>query len=501
MSTNITESSHIGMVRIRDEARMRYNPLKNLTPQRITAAMDNFNCGYLSDAAKIYAAIRSRDAVVQACVQKRKRATSRLAWTIVEMGEDEAASKEHAAFLEDFYNNINVTSAEDANKRGSMSMLVENILSALENKYAVSEIIWDTSRAPSLSAEVRHVPLWFFENTQGYLRFKKSSFDSDGEDLEPNGWMVSVYDSPLMEATAVCYIVKRFAQADWAAYSSRFGMPTPVYAANAKPNTPEWESAEHTLANLVNGCGMVIAAGENFDLKQPAGTGEPFKTLSDAMDRYIALIWRGSDLSTLSADNAAGASLQAEESEILEDADCALVEETLAHYLSLPALEWKFGRGVKPAAYLQLTRKNRKDKLNQIAVYKGAAELGCNVAKRELYEALELREPEPGEETVELGVPQAASGAEAQGAPLSAFGNSAKPSEANLSKMLDGLAAAKGKDIEPLRRRLAALEKITDAGEYAAALEKLNGDILGLIGGENEAEELQKILKREALDV
>lgn len=501
MSTNITESSHIGMVRIRDEARMRYNPLKNLTPQRITAAMDNFNCGYLSDAAKIYAAIRRRDAVVQACVQKRKRATSRLAWTIVEMGEDEAASKEHAAFLEDFYNNIKVTSAEDANKRGSMSMLVENILSALENKYAVSEVIWDVSRAPSLSAEVRHVPLWFFENTQGYLRFKKSSFDNEGEDLEPNGWMVSVYDSPLMEATAVCYIVKRFAQADWAAYSSRFGMPTPVYAANAKPNTPEWESAEHTLANLVNGCGMVIAAGENFDLKQPAGTGAPFKTLSDAMDRYIALIWRGSDLSTLSADNAAGASLQAEESEILEDADCALVEETLAHYLSLPALEWKFGRGVKPAAYLQLTRKNRKDKLNQIAVYKGAAELGCNVAKRELYEALELREPEPGEETVELSVPQAAAGTEAQGAPLSAFGNSAESSEADLSKMLDGLASAKGKDIEPLRRRLAELEKITDAGEYAAVLEKLNGDILGLIGGENEASELQKILKSEALNV
>ena len=356
VNANITESKHIGIVRILDEARMRYNPLKNLTPQKITAAMDNFNCGYLSDAAKIYAAIRRRDAVVQACVQKRKRATSRLTWTIVEMGNDEAASKEHSAFLEDFYNNIRVTSAEDANKRGSMSMLVENILSALENKYAVSEIIWDTSRAPSLSAEVRHVPLWFFENTQGYLRFKKSSYDTEGVDLEKNGWMVSVYDSPLMEATAVCYVVKRFAQGDWAAYSNRFGMPTPVYNSTATRNTPEWDAAVDAIANLVNGCGMVLAAGEVFDLKQPAGTGEPFKTLSDSMDRYIALIWRGSDLSTLSADNAAGASLQAEESEILEDADCALVEETLASYLSLPALEWKFGIGVKPAAYLQLTR-------------------------------------------------------------------------------------------------------------------------------------------------
>lgn len=502
MNANITESKHIGIVRIKDEARMRYNPLKNLTPQKITAAMDNFNCGYLSDAAKIYAAIRRRDAVVQACVQKRKRATSRLEWTIVEMGNDEAASKEHAAFLEDFYNNIRVTSAEDANKRGSMSMLIENILSALENKYAVSEIIWDTSRAPSLSAEVRHVPLWFFENTQGYLRFKKSSYDTEGADLENNGWMVSVYDSPLMEATAVCYIVKRFAQGDWSAYSSRFGMPTPVYNSTAKRNTPEYDAAVDALANLVNGCGMVLAAGEVFDLKQPAGTGEPFKTLSDAMDRYIALIWRGSDLSTLSADNAAGASLQAEESEILEDADCALVEETLASYLSQPALEWKFGKDVKPAAYLQLTRKNRKDKLNQIAVYKGAAELGCNVAKRDVYEALELREPEPGEDMVELSVQQpAAAGAEAQGAGLSAFGNSSEPSEEDLEKMLDALATAKGKDIEPLRKRVLALEKITDPEEYADALEKLNADILALIGGENEAAEMEKILKKEAANV
>lgn len=502
VNANITESNHIGIVRIKDEARMRYNPLKNLTPQKITAAMDNFNCGYLSDAAKIYAAIRRRDAVVQACVQKRKRATSRLEWTIVEMGNNEAASKEHAAFLEDFYNNIRVTSAEDANKRGSMSMLIENILSALENKYAVSEIIWDTSRAPSLSAEVRHVPLWFFENTQGYLRFKKSSYDTEGADLENNGWMVSVYDSPLMEATAVCYIVKRFAQGDWSAYSSRFGMPTPVYNSTAKRNTPEYDAAVDALANLVNGCGMVLAAGEVFDLKQPAGTGEPFKTLSDAMDRYIALIWRGSDLSTLSADNAAGASLQAEESEILEDADCALVEETLASYLSQPALEWKFGKDVKPAAYLQLTRKNRKDKLNQIAVYKGAAELGCNVAKRDVYEALELREPEPGEDMVELSVQQPAdAAAETQGAGLSSFGNSSEPSEENLGRMLDALATAKGKDIEPLRKRVLALEKITDPEEYADALEKLNADILALIGGENEAAEMEKILKKEAANV
>ena len=428
---DFTESKHIGIARIREEARLRYNPLRNLTPQRITQAMDNFHCGYLGDAAKIYDAIRRRDAIVQACVQKRKRATSRLAWTIVEMGDDEVASAQQSAFLEDFFNNITVSSAADANKRGSMSMLIEHILSALENKYAVSEIIWNPTAAPNLSAEVRSVPLWFFENTEGYLRFKKSSYDTEGVPLEKNGWMVSVADSALMEATAVCYIVKRYAQNDWAVCSQRFGMPTPVYTSSAA---------------------------------------------------------RGSDLSTLSAENNTGASLQAEESEILEDADCALVEETIAHYLSVPALEWRFGKGVKPAAYLQLTRKNRKDKLNQLAVYKGAAELGCPVAKRDVYESLELREPEEGEDTVEL------SASAMGGAPMS-FANS-QSGEDEIGAMLDKLAAAKAKDIEPLLKRFDELGKITDASEYADALQKLYDDVLKLSnGGENEAAAMDQFLK------
>lgn len=486
MGKNITESKHIGVVRIRDEARLRYNPLRNLTPQKITSAMDAFDCGYLSEAARIYDAIRRRDGVVQACVQKRKRATSRLEWTIVEMGGDEAASKEHAAFLEDFYNNIKATSAADANKRGSMSMLIDNILSALENKYAVSEIIWDTSRAPNLSAEVRHVPLWFFENTQGYLRFKRNSTDTEGVELEPNGWMVSVSDSPLMEATAVCYIIKRFAQGDWAVCSQRFGMPTPVYNANADRGTPEFESAVESIAGLMNGYGMVCARGEVFDLKLPNGTSEPFKTLSEAMDRYIALIWRGSDLSTLSAADAAGASLQAEESEILEDADCALVEETLAHYLTLPALEWKFGKGVKPAAYLQLTRKNRKDKLNQIAVYKGAAELGCNVAKRDVYEALELREPEAGEDIVELQ--------QLSPTPQVSFTN-AKPRK---DSAVDRVAAALGDMAQPFYDELARIEAMADASERTRALENLLKNLGKYFdGGKAEAEAWFEILKEE----
>ena len=103
---------------------------------------------------------------------------------------------------------------------------------------------------------------------------------------------------------------------------------------------------------------------------------------------------------------------------------------------------------------------------------------------------------------VELSVQQpAAADAETQSAGLSSFGNSSEPSEKDLEKMLDALATAKGKDIEPLRKRVLALEKITDPEEYADALEKLNADILEFINGENEAASLEKILKKETANV
>ncbi|MBO6102018.1 MAG: hypothetical protein J6P03_02055, partial [Opitutales bacterium] len=66
---NFTETNNISLVRIRDEIRVRYNPLNNLTPQKITSAMDDFRAGHLSRAAKSYDAIRRRDGIVQACVQ------------------------------------------------------------------------------------------------------------------------------------------------------------------------------------------------------------------------------------------------------------------------------------------------------------------------------------------------------------------------------------------------------------------------------------------------
>ena len=176
--------------------------------------------------------------------------------------------------------------------------------------------------------------------------------------------------------------------------------------------------------------------------------------------------------------------MQADESEILEDSDCAMVEETIDYYIVRPALEWRFGKDVKPAAYFQLTRKDRKDKLNQIAVFKGAAELGCPPAKRDVYEALDLREPEADEEIAELSTSTMAT---------NTFANESSNS---LQSALNELAKAKDKDVQPLLEELEALEKITDVNEYAERLTELESKIFEISNsGKNEAEATLKVIK------
>ena len=58
-------------------------------------------------------------------------------------------------------------------------------------KYAVHNILWNRS-SQGIRAELQFVPLWFFENRTGVLRFLKNETDLEGEELKAGAWMVTV---------------------------------------------------------------------------------------------------------------------------------------------------------------------------------------------------------------------------------------------------------------------------------------------------------------------
>ena len=50
---------------------IRFNPLRSLTPERLAAALDSREAGWLREAALIFESIEKRDAIVESVMAER----------------------------------------------------------------------------------------------------------------------------------------------------------------------------------------------------------------------------------------------------------------------------------------------------------------------------------------------------------------------------------------------------------------------------------------------
>ena len=326
--------------------RSRFNPLRGLTPQLLSVYLDNFLLGFVAYAALVWDQIEKRDDVIRNVASKRKKAIAKFQRQSFP-DDDSAEAAAHAQALDQFYDNITVVNALDQNETGGFPLLVRQMMDAVGKYYAVHEIVWQP-RADLLTAELRFVPLWFFENRSGRLQFLKLPLGgADGEPLEPGGWMITKGDG-IMEACSIAYMFKNMPLKDWVSYSDKYGTPGVLGQTNAAKGSEAGEALKAAVASFGQNWSGVIY-GADGSIKEPislitaSGEGSlPFPPLVERMDRALASLWRGSDLSTMSADNQ-GASLQQDESDILLEDDAALITETLRQYIDRWVIWQKFG--------------------------------------------------------------------------------------------------------------------------------------------------------------
>lgn len=330
--------------------RSRFNPLRGLTPQLLSVYLDNFLLGFVAYAALVWDQIERRDDVIRNVASKRKKALAKYRRQSFPR-EDSAQARAHAQALDEFYDNMTVVNALDENEKGGFPLLVRQMMDAVGKYYAVHEIVWQPGEV--LTAELRFVPLWFFENRSGRLQFLKLPLGgANGEPLEEGGWMITKGDG-IMEACSIAYMFKNMPLKDWVAYSDKYGTPGVLGMTNAAKGSEAGEALKAAVASFgQNWSGVVYGADgsikEPISLITARGEGTlPFPPLVERMDRALISLWRGSDLSTLSADNK-GASVQADESDILLEDDAAMISETLHLYIDRWVIWQKFG--VEPLA-------------------------------------------------------------------------------------------------------------------------------------------------------
>ena len=367
--------------RIQMSIRLRFNPIRGLTPELLAQYLDSFRLGFFRNAALTWDAMERRDSRLQTVAPKRKKSVARRGWEILTV-EDSPAAKAQQARLEYFYNHLTATTALEPNEQGGMSLLLRQMMDAVGKRYAVHEIVWQPSvsssssssnaasqtafnhhaNSPSvnhLTASFRFCPLWWFEGTKGKLRFLLSEFDLYGQDMEEGGWLVTVGDG-LMEACSVAYLFKTLPLRDWLIYSEKFGMPGLLGKTDATLDSPEWNAFADAMQSFASDWAAICSTTNDIQLIESHNRGaQPFEPLIARMDEEMTRLWRGSDLATSSKANSTGASLQADEAENLEADDAQMLGETLTAQVSRHVLRYFFG-DAPPLAYLKIHSLERK---------------------------------------------------------------------------------------------------------------------------------------------
>ena len=429
------QQSDVAVDRILIEQRNRINPLRGLDPAKITAAIDAYKAGELGDLARIVAALEERDDTMRAASRKMRAAAARCPHQvlIVEGEEKNPEAARHQEILKRFWANIRVTSALCRNERGGIRLLKKQMMDAMSIGYATHEIVWQV-RPEGLTAKFVSVPLWFFENRTGELRYLRDSGYGDGEAMPEGEWMVATGDGVGI-AASVAAMGKRLSFADWLIYSERAGQPGLHGKTTAAQGSAQWETLVHLIANFGRGAGLVTDNQTEIMPISAAVQGElPYPPLIERMDRAIATLYRGADLSTLSAEGGAvGASLQGEEADILEQDACETLSETLQEQVERFVIRFETGAD-RPLAYIQISPVSRPNLDADIKIDQHLAQHGVKLSKREALQRYQRTEVDPDDpDDAPLVAPQ-------NPAPMGGFGVPPLPNEAPDAKNADSRA-------------------------------------------------------------
>jgi hypothetical protein len=499
--------------RVTLSVRMRFNPIKNLTFERMVGYLEQWDLGYFRMAALTWHTMAKRDYQLKTDIPKRKKAIARNGYDILTLPNvpksDTDLAERQKEFLQNFYYKLQVTSALNPDEEGGCALLFRQMMDAVGMYYAIHEIVWQPGADGSLTAKLINIPVWWVEGTRGKLRFLLSEFSIYGVDMDPGEWLITCGDG-LMEACSIIYLFKNLPLKSWLSMLDRLGSGGLIGKTNAAYNSPEWQEFADALKEFAEDWSGIFSTSADISLleaKNVIGEG-PFNALIDKMDRAITAMWRGSALaSKTSGAQEAGASIQLEESQIFEADDAQVLSDTLKMKLSRYALAWKFGPDAPQYAYIQVKTTPRDDRAKEIAVDEFLAPFGV-LEKKTTLERYSRPLPDAGAEILqsqggsgnlpdEAGnlpgspgyKPPGGSPAGTGGWPeppqpdKGQFTNAAAPalSEVFEQRSAHALAAAVSDDMQHVAARLAAIMAIQDPDAFKAKMQKFLDDYPGLL--------------------
>ena len=459
----MSDSPKFSLALIQAEKRSRFNPLSDLEPDALSRYLQEFRAGHLANLARVMDAIEETDDVLVAVCGKAKSSVARHGWEVLTVDTQDdaqaALAQKQKESLEFFYNNLRSTSALDQDEHGGVSLLVRQMMDAKGKRYSVHNIVWAPKPGGLYAATFHHVPLWFFENTEGRMRFISQPFGYYGESMEPGAWLVTK-GVGLHVACAVAWMFKHLPLRDWLIYCSRHGMPGIEGVTDAPEGSTEWNLVKTAVEAAATEFSWVRNRSSEINTIEFGAKGEmPQPPLVERMDRAMSAIWRGADLSTISSGTGEGrgASLQGEEKDIVEQDDAAWISETLNLKVDRLVLDFVFGPDVPALAYVKIIGANQQKIDQDLKIDAFAIQHGHPVSKKQFSERYNRPLPAPEDELL-----TAAQSTDLI-SPAGPIGPTSSNERAAAETALQKLGLSRANDLQPLRTRLERILKIKNA--------------------------------------
>jgi hypothetical protein len=420
------------------------DPIRGLTHQRLGQQIDAYTNGAVAEFAITAEAMENRDDMLKNVIMKRKKAVTRHGWEILAENDSPEAREQRDA-LDYFYRNLTCSHALRKDESGGFQLLAYQMMDAVGKGYAVHEIEWKpvvgvksksevrgarrkaegkklgTAKEPSdrracqisnfeprisdlprdlLTARFIFVPLWYFEATSGKLRLLTTPGALRGEELVPKEWLITTGDA-LMVACARPFLFKHYPMQAWLDFTDRFGLPGMRGVTSAARGTPDFAVMEETLQTFMKELSVVTNSSEAIDILDLKGNGQPpFADLIERMDRVMASLWRGADLSTISRDRGYGATLQEQEGRILEQDDARALSEHLNATLDRWVLEHLFGPVVPRLARIKILVTPQECTPHDLAIDQFLVAHGARLSLNETMERYGRVQARPEEEAL-----------------------------------------------------------------------------------------------------
>ena len=396
------------------EQMMKGNPLWGANPDRLVRAVTGWDAGYISDMARLIEAYELHDDTAKSCVRKRDAAVARCEHTILieEGSEDDPRAQLHRDILKKFWAGIRCTSAFNRSQKGGLRLLKKQMMSAQSIGWSCHNIVWDISNPKAISAEFIHLPMWHFENITGVLRFKPLATDVYGVPMADGEWLVNTGDA-IGPAVALACCTKRLSLQDWMLFSERAATPGLLGKTGAMPGTDAWKEMTKMLKDWGRQWTGLVDRDSEVTTVSLNGSGEPpMPRLVERMDRAIATLYRGADLSTISKGEGLGASLQGEESDTLEADDCIALSEALHEQVDRYVIRYMTGDD-EPLAYIWIEPVSKPNIDAEIKMDDFLLRSGIKLSKRDMLQRYGRTEADPAEPEDAVEFQQPSNGLEA----------------------------------------------------------------------------------------